>query len=221
MLFFCAKKAARPARYAGRAEKGRPRKGDKVPRTSKLTKEEALRAAAEVVRKGGEGALNARSLAKELGCSTQPVYSLFRNMEELKEALYTEAKNAYRRFIDGYLARGGRSRYESFGMGYVKFAQEERGLFRFLFLRDRKASEPQTEDPFLDDILAEMTELYRMTEEQARAFHGDMTVYSYGLAALVNTGNYTPTDGEISECFKREFYALYAYYFPNRPKFWE
>ena len=77
-----------------------------MPRTSKLTREEALRAAAEIVRTEGEGALNARSLAKALGCSTQPVYSLFRNMEKLKNALFVEAKNAYRRFIDGYLARG-------------------------------------------------------------------------------------------------------------------
>ncbi len=192
-----------------------------MPRTSKLIREEVLKAAAEIVRTEGEGALNARSLARALGCSTQPVYSLFRNMDELKEALAEEAKNAYRRFIDGYLARGGRSRYESFGMGYVKFAQEERGLFRFLFLRDCKEGQSPAKDPYLDDILAEMTALYRMTEEEARAFHGDMTVYSYGLAALVTTGNYTPTDEEISECFKREFYALYAYYFPKRPKFWE
>ena len=192
-----------------------------MPRTSKLTREEVLRAAAEVVRKGGEPALNARAVARELGCSTQPVYSLFQSMDELRSALTEEAKNAYRRFIDGYLARGGRSRYEAFGMGYVKFAQEERGLFRFLFLRDSAAPSAQAKDPYLDDILAEMTELYHMTEERARAFHGDMTIYSYGLAALVTTGNYTPTDEEISECFKREFYALYAYYFPKRPKFWE
>ena len=196
------------------------KRGEKMPRTSKITREEALRAAAEIVRTEGEGALNARSLARALGCSTQPVYSLFRNMEELKNALFEEAKNAYRRFIDGFLARGGRSRYESFGMGYVKFAQEERGLFRFLFLRDCETPQALT-DPFLEDILSEMMSLYRMTEEEARAFHGDMTIYSYGLAALVTTGNYAPTDEEISECFKREFYALYAYYFPKRPKFWE
>ncbi len=201
--------------------RGRAERGDEMPRTSKLTREKVLRAAAEVVRKGGEPALNARAVARELNCSTQPVYSLFQSMEQLRSALTEEAKNAYRRFIDGYLARGGRSRYESFGMGYVKFAQEERGLFRFLFLRDCETPSMQAEDPFLGDILAEMTELYHMTEEEARAFHGDMTIYSYGLAALVTTGNYTPTDEEISECFKREFYALYAYYFPKRPKFWE
>lgn len=189
-----------------------------MPKVRKITREEVLKAAAEVVQKRGESALNARSVAAHLGCSTQPVYSLFGGMKELRAALQEEAKRAYRRFIDEYLAACGRSRYESFGMGFVKFAQQERGLFRFFFLHDSTKDGVSAEEPYLDDILAEMTGLYHMTAAEARAFHADMTVYSYGLATLVNTGNYAPTDEEISACLKREFYALYALYFPNRPR---
>lgn len=192
-----------------------------MPRGNNFTKEAALKAAAEVVRKRGEDALNARAVAAELGCSTQPVYSLFGSMEGLKSELEGEAKRVYRRFIDAYLAKGCKSRYEAFGMGFVRFAREEQGLFRYLFLHSGMAPSVQAEDPFLGDILAEMMSLYRMTEEQARAFHGDMAIYSYGLGVLVNTGSLCVSDEEISECFKREFYALYALYFPNRPKFWE
>ena len=46
----------------------------------RITKERILKAAAEVVRKEGAEALNARRIAAEIGCSTQPVYSQFRNM---------------------------------------------------------------------------------------------------------------------------------------------
>ena len=52
----------------------------------KITREAILKGAAEVVRKEGEQGLNARRIAKELRCSTQPVYSQFRNMEDLHPA---------------------------------------------------------------------------------------------------------------------------------------
>lgn len=187
-----------------------------MPKAKKLTRSELLVAAAEVVRKRGEGALNARAVAAELGCSTQPVYSLFGSMEELKSALLGEATARYRRFIEDYLSKGDRSRYEAYGMGFVKFAREERGLFRFLFLREGR----NLEDPFFGDILHEMETLYRMPREKAREFHADMGVFSFGLAALVYQGAEL-SEEEISEAYKREFYALYCVHFPERPRFWE
>lgn len=181
----------------------------------KIARGDVLRAAAEIVRRGGEAALNARAVGKELNCSTQPVYSLFANMDALKAALVEEAKERYHAFIEEYLARAGRSRYECYGMGYVKFACEERGLFRYLFL------ERAEEDPYLSEIVSEMVSLYHMPKEKAHAFHTDMTVFSYGLAVLVNIGAFDPSDEELSGFLKREFYGLYAVHFPDRPRFWE
>lgn len=186
-----------------------------MPKSNKIAREDVLKGAAEVVRKRGVGALNARAVAGELGCSTQPVYSFFTSMDALKEALVEEAKARYHDFIEEYILRAGRSRYECFGMGFVKFAREERGLFRYLFM------ERAEEDPYLLEIVSEMTTLYHMSEEKARAFHTDMTVFSYGLAVLVNLGAFNPTDEEISSFLKREFYGLYAVHFPTRPRFWE
>lgn len=183
-----------------------------MPKVRQITREDVLKAAAEVVRKGI--ALNSRAVAAELGCSTQPVYSLFGSMDALKSALFEEGKRRYHRFIEEYFARAGRSRYECFGMGYVKFAREEKGLFRFLFLNQGGA---KVDDPFLDEIITEMKTLYRMDEARARAFHTDMSVFSYGLAVLVNSGA-TASDEEISGFLKREFYGLYAVYFPERPR---
>ena len=174
-----------------------------------------LKAAAEIVKEGGTEALNVRSLAHMLDCSTQPIYSLFKSMEGLWRALLSEAKRHYRRHIDGYLQRGG-NRYEAYGMGFIGFAKEEQGLFRLLFLTGRG-----TPDPFLDDIETEMMTLYRMPEDIAAAFHSDMAVFSFGLAVLVNKQADALSEEQISEAFKRQFYALYAFYFPNRERFWE
>lgn len=187
-------------------------------RKQTVTRRKMLDAAKKTVQKYGADNLTVRAVARELGCSTQPVYSEFGGMEELKSALAEEAKRYYRSKIDGYLAEDGRNRYEAYGMGFVRFAREERGLFRFLYLRGRECSDlPRVEDPYLGDIIAEMKNLYGMDEERARLFHGDMSVFSYGLAVAVNTDYFDLTDEEIAERLKREFYALYKYYFPERP----
>ena len=179
-----------------------------------IERDEVLRAAAEVVRRCGAENLTARAVAREVGCSTQPIYSLFRNMAELADALYAEAKARYHAFLDAACAPTGR--YASFGLGFVRFAREERGLFSYLFL----TAHGDPADPFLDEIIAEMTARYGMPREKALAFHADMTVFSFGLAMRVFVGEALGEE-EIAAAFNREFYALYGYYFPERPRFWE
>ncbi|MGN0822431.1 MAG: TetR/AcrR family transcriptional regulator [Candidatus Gallimonas sp.] len=183
---------------------------------NKIGSEKLLQAAAEVV--GSGKPLTARAVAERLNCSTQPVYSAFGSMEKLKRALTERAESLYRERIDAYRIESGRNAYEAYGMGYVKFAREEKGLFRFLYMREREGAGAVVDDVNLNEILADMGRLYGMDGETAKKFHGDMSVFSYGLAALVNTGYADLTDEEIGRRLKRQFYALYAYYFPDRPQ---
>ena len=62
-----------------------------VPAVKKVSREAILDAAVEVLRDGGFSAINARSVARKLGCSTQPIYLSFQNMAELKAALTERA----------------------------------------------------------------------------------------------------------------------------------
>ena len=66
-----------------------------MPRTKRIEKEDILRAAVQVVRTQGEGALSVRGIAKELGCSTQPLYSEFGSMEELRATLLDYLRRHY------------------------------------------------------------------------------------------------------------------------------
>ena len=58
-----------------------------MPTVRKVSKEQIIDAAVEVLRDDGFSAINACSVAKKLGCSTQPIYFSFKNMDELKAAL--------------------------------------------------------------------------------------------------------------------------------------
>ena len=48
-----------------------------MPRATKFLKEDIIEAASAVVKKEGLSAINARRVAKELGCSVQPIFYQF------------------------------------------------------------------------------------------------------------------------------------------------
>lgn len=159
-----------------------------MPPKIRIEKEAILRAALDLVREQGEPSLNARNLAMALGCSTQPIFSNFATMEELRRAVIEEAYALYRRRIDGEMARGEFPPYKASGMAYIAFAEEERELFRLLFMRDRRG-EPMGGP---SDEMREMSALLRknvgLNEEEASLFHVEMWMYVHGIATVIATG---------------------------------
>ena len=184
-----------------------------VPAARKVSKDEIIDAAVEVLRDDGFSAVNARSVARKLGCSTQPIYFSFQSMDELKAALSERAIRMHtRRVRDSLRAHEGNdSRYSSYGMGFVRFAAEEKQLFRWLYLEGHQLG-PYQNDVLLPEIIAVIVEEFGYSEEVARRFHQDMTYFTYGLAILANTDHLHLTETELREAFRREFRALTAIY---------
>lgn len=175
-----------------------------MPAIKKISKEAIIDAAVDVLREGGAAAINARSVAKKLGCSTQPIYLSFQNMDDLKAAMTQRAIALHTRHVRN---SNSDTQYSCYGMGFVKFAAEERHLFRWLYL-DGEQFGPYRDDVLLPEIIAAMVNEYGYTEEVARKLHQDMTYYSYGMAILANTGHLNLTDAELRAAFRREFTAL-------------
>ena len=184
-----------------------------MPAVRKASREQIIDAAVAVLRDGGFSAVNARSVARKLGCSTQPIYFSFQSMDELKAALSERAIRMHtRRVRDSLRAHeGSDSRYSSYGMGFVKFAAEEKQLFRWLYLEGKQLG-PYQNDVLLPEVIAVIVEEFGYTENIARRFHQDMIYFSYGLAILANTDHLHLTETELREAFRREFRALTAIY---------
>ena len=190
-----------------------------MPAIKKVSKEAIIDAAVDVLREGGAAAINARSVAKKLGCSTQPIYLSFQSMDDLKAAmtqraiaLHTQHVREWLHILDdnGSCYRQ-HSHYSSYGIGFVKFAAKEKYLFRWLYL-DGEQFGPYQDDVLLPEIIAAIVNEYGYTEELAQKLHQDMAYYSYGLAILANTDHLNLTDAELLASFRREFTALAAYY---------
>ena len=193
-----------------------------MPAVKKVSREEIIDAAVDVLRDGGFSAVNARSVAKKLGCSTQPIYFSFRNMDELKAALIERAAQMHEQRVRDSLRahEGNDSRYSSYGMGFVQFAAEEKQLFRWLYLEGEQLG-PYQNDILLPEVIGVIMEEFGYGEGVARRFHQDMIYFTYGLAILANTGHLPLTETELREAFRREFRALIAIYGkpPKLPEF--
>ena len=184
-----------------------------MPAVRKVSKEQIIDAAVDVLRDDGFSAINARSVAKKLGCSTQPIYFSFRNMEELKAALTERAIQMHTQRVRDSMRihEGSDSRYSSYGMGFVKFAAEEKQLFRWLYLEGEQLG-PYQNDVLTSEVISVITEEFGYEEDVARRLHQDMVYFTYGLAILANTDHLHLTEAELREAFRREFRALIAIY---------
>lgn len=190
-----------------------------MPAAKKVSREEMIDAAVDLLRESGAGSINARNVAKKLGCSTQPIYLSFQNMDDLKAAMTQRAIALHTRHVldslrvhdDTGSCYSKYSRYSSYGMGFVKFAAQEKHLFRWLYL-DGEQFGPYQDDVLLPEIHAAIVAEYGYTEEIAQKLHQDMAYYAYGLAIRANTGHLNLTDEELLAAFRREFTALAAYY---------
>ncbi len=164
-----------------------------MPPKVKINKQDIVEAATELVRTQGHEQLNARSLAAHLHCSTQPIFSNFENMEEVKMAVVESAQALYESYIEEDTQSGLYPPYKASGVAYIRFALEEKELFKLLFMRDRTAEEIPEETEFGKAVMAMVEETVGLDSPMAQLFHMEMWAFVHGLAAMVAT-NYLTLD---------------------------
>lgn len=159
-----------------------------MPPKVKITKEDIVNAAVDIVRKNGDGVLNARTVAAYLNCSTQPVFSNFASMEELRFAVVESADNLCQQYKTHEVESGQFPTYKANGMAYIRFAKEEKELFKLLYMRDRSSEDSSIKfgiDEQMETIVQNNTGL---SEIDAKLFHLEMWAYVHGIATMFATG---------------------------------
>jgi len=167
-----------------------------MPPKTKVTREEIIDKATELVRLVGADGVNARSVATALGCSTQPIFSNFSSMDELRLAIARKAETVYGEYMKREIDEGKYPPYKASGMAYIRFAKEERELFKLLYMRDRSNEIIPDETELgneMETIVRRNTGLYG---DEAKLFHLEMWAYVHGIASMVATG-YLELDTEL------------------------
>lgn len=167
-----------------------------MPPKVKITKEEIVKTAVDLVRANGPSALNARALAAELSCSTQPIFSNFATMNELEQAVILAAYELYAGFLKSESESGKYPPYKSYGMAYIHFAKEEKELFKLLFMRDRTEEDLSTIYPDFNESVQMIMKANGVTAETARMIHLELWTFVHGIGTMLAT-SFLPLDWEL------------------------
>lgn len=158
-----------------------------MPPKIKITKEKIVETALNMVRIGGEQAINARTLANILNCSTQPIFSNFATMEALRHCVALQANTLFEEYMEQEISSGKYPYYKAHGMAYIRFAKEERELFKLLFMCDR-SGEPISED---DALVNKMNRIVHdntgLNDPETKLFHLEMWAIVHGIATMFAT----------------------------------
>ncbi len=178
----------------------------------KITKEDIKNTAVEIVKESGAEALNARALASRLGCSTQPIFSNYSSMGEIKADVISAADDVYHSYLKNEMERGNFKPYKAMGIAYIRFAKEEKELFKLLFMRDRTKEEADKGGKEVDEVVAIIMQNTGLSYDQAFMFHIEMWIYVHGIATMLVT-SYLDWDWElISKILTDAYEGMKKYY---------
>lgn len=159
-----------------------------MPPKIKISKDDILRTALELLRQSGLQALNARTISSALNCSTQPIFSNFANMDELKLAVVEQADALCQAYMQQEVESGRFPAYKAHGMAYIRFAKEERELFKLLYMRDRSGEVIEAETDLNSHMETLVHQYTGLDPDQTKLFHLEMWAYVHGIAAMFATG---------------------------------
>lgn len=167
-----------------------------MPRDFLFTKEEIIKAALELTREKGFAAVSARALGEKLGTSSRPVFGRFENMAEVQKAIINAANELYQNYRKEEIASGKYVPYKASGMAYIRFAKEEKELFKLLFMRDRSHETVKKKPEEMDALIGLICKQVSIDKDEAKSFYLEMWAFTHGIASMVTT-NYLEWDEEF------------------------
>lgn len=171
-----------------------------MPPKVKFTKEELVETALEIVREKGIDGVTAREIAARKGASTQPVFSCFSSMDEVKREVRTRSEMIYENYVLGGLRE--KVPFFGFGMAYIRFAKEEPELYRLLFFGNSERGDvgaTETMRRASATLVPMLEKIYNIMERQAERLYRDMWLVVHGLASLIVAGCCPYSDAEIGK----------------------
>jgi len=153
-----------------------------MPPKYKFTRDEIIEASMDLIRENGWNALTARTLAERLGASTRPIYSYFKSMAELDQAI---AQKTVEMLYHHMIQERTGDPWHDHGIGYVLFAQAEKALFRGINDEKRIHFFKQYGDVIWDQLTASLQDyppFQGLTPDQVYRIQLTRWLFAQGLA---------------------------------------
>lgn len=154
-----------------------------MPKVSTITKEIVFNAAFEIVRTSGFSSLSARNIAQHIGCSTQPIYWVYDNMELLRHDVAQRSIDYLNGIISNYHQTG--NTLTDLGLGYIYVAHKESLLFKAIYndnIANIKFSDFK-KNPMIIKALELIWNTNSIDDTATKAW-----IFAHGIASLVAAG---------------------------------
>ncbi|MBQ6488107.1 MAG: TetR/AcrR family transcriptional regulator [Solobacterium sp.] len=170
----------------------------------KITREMIIDAAVEVVRQKGYENINARTVAEQLNCSTQPVMYHFATIDSLKQAAYKQTDQFHTEYL--MTIQDGQDPVLGIGLNYIRFAVKEPKLFRFLFqsgyARENSLMEMVGSEELIP-VLTAMQEGSGLSIEKTRQIFLTVALFAHGYASIIANNDLEYDENLIAQHLER------------------
>ncbi len=158
-----------------------------MPPNVSFTKENIIDSAFELYREIGIEKITIRKIAEKLGSSIAPIYSNFKNTDELKKCLMDKTLGELMKYTNREYSN---NVFLNIGIGLIKFAKENKVLYKTLFINSNEYV--YLTDDFnsrnLEKMKSEPT-LKDLDEEEMKRILEKTRLFTHGLAALICSGS--------------------------------
>lgn len=180
-----------------------------MPPKSRITREMILDAAYAIAKEQGIDFVNARTIAQRLGCSTQPVLYHFNSMEDIRREVYHMADSCHTAFL--MQLSDDENPMISIGLNYIRFAAQEKPLFRLLFQSNNFDGQNIThliDTPELLPILEVLQNEAELCLDQAKILFRTLLMLVHGCASMLANNTMEYNENEIIPMLKMAFMGM-------------
>jgi len=169
----------------------------------KFTRESILKSALRIIKIKGNQALTARNIAHEMGGSTHPIYSEFKSIRGLKEALF---QHTYNYFIEIITTENSPKSFLDIGVNYVKFSRKEKNLFSFIFMNKEFKIDMKNFGNIDEKIIKFIKNDEYVQKYAVKAYNVifyNLWIFTHGLATLMWNSEIYYQDVNVREILKK------------------
>lgn len=156
-----------------------------MPPVPKYKKEEIVSAAYELARENGMESVVARAVGAKLNTSASPIFTVFKNMDELKNEVVEKSKETFIEYMKDVFDYS--PAFKEYGLRWVQFAMDEPQLYRILFnYKHLNSSIFTVLNEALHDTLNPMRDeigkTFEIGEQDAEELFNQMIIHAHGIA---------------------------------------
>ena len=160
-------------------------------RKTQISKDVILEAAFNMLLRDGYGTINITSIAKEIGCSTQPIAWHFGNMDGLREELLEYCLNFLKDRFE-ITCDSVSEIVEGIAWRYVELAYDYPNLYKYLYMSEQDGKKMASIVQSLrsenhDKVIHMIKKEYDISQETAEKYLVNLQLYVHGIASFTVT----------------------------------